>query len=80
MSVVWQRQGRVTPPPLDGVPGPAASDPEALEAGGKGLRAETPLGSGVKETAEGEGYGGDAGVSGGYAGRTLVVGRSSESA
>ena len=38
VSVVWQRQEGVTPPPLHGVPVPATPDPEALEAGGKGLR------------------------------------------
>ena len=75
MSVVWQRQERVTPP-LHGVPGPATPNPGTLEAGGKGLRVETPQG----EVVEGEGYGGGAGVSGGYAGRALVVDLSSESA
>ena len=73
--MVWQRQERVTPPPLHRVPSPATPDPEALEAGGKGLRVETPQGSGGKEAVEGGGYGGCAEVSGEHPGRTLIVGR-----
>ena len=77
----WCGSGRrVTPPPLHGVPGPAAPDREALEADGKELRAEAPWSPGGKEAVKGEGHGGGPGVYGRYAGRTLVAGRSSESA
>ena len=49
MSVVWQRQGRVTTPPFHGVRGPAVPDPEALEAGGKDCGWKDPRAPAVRK-------------------------------
>ena len=70
--MVLLRQVGVAVPPLRRVQGLGTPDPEAVEAGGQGLRVETPQGASGKKTVEGGGHRGCLRVPRGGAGRVLV--------
>ena len=73
MLVVQLREEADAPPPLYGVSGLGAADPQAVEEGWEGLSLGAPEGAVSEVVVGGGGHGGSCGVSGGHVGWIQVL-------